>query len=875
MAQDDDPAFAETQSPALAQRPVVDPRARDVARAKIANALFATNQQVKLGRYHLLERVGEGGMGVVWGAYDPELERRVAIKLVRAKAGASRERILLEGQALAKLSHPNVVAVYDVGVVDDEVYLVMEWIRGHNLRVHCAKPRTVREIVALYRAAGEGLYAAHRAGLVHRDFKPENVMVGDDGRVRVLDFGLALDRDDGDEGNIAGTPRYMAPEQQRGDEVTERADQFGFGTALREALVARNADGREAAVPGWLASIAGRATQPPAGDRYPSLAELLRALSRDPATVWRRRALAGGAVAAAVAAFAIGSLRADGPEPCGGSGDELARTWNPTVRARILAHARTLGPYGIAEAQRLDATLADYGERWIGAHRNACLAHRRDEITPRLYERGLSCFVRAHAALGAVVDVLERATADTYPNAVATARALPPTERCIADAVDSTVLPPERSIAPLVQELDASATRARYLALAGDPNAVAVASPVAASADHLAYSPLIARAQLALGAALAIDDATLAAAVTAYAKSAAHALAASDDVLFVEAFARQLFGAGRLDPDRVPPGSRDLAASIPLVETIARRAGRSASFARTLLYNNAGTTRLAAGDPQGARAWFAKAREELQAGATGVELFAALGNLATVVASADERRQLFAEQRAGLERTLGPTHAFTLIERFRAGVFTDNPREAAATLAEVCSAFATWYPHMRDRIAKCNYELGWLLDERGDRTAARRAYEAVAATGFGNEHLIARASLALFEGKTAEAARAAEVIIADASAANAWFARFPFSVDAWSIVAAARLESGKPERAIAALSAALDVMADSRINQQAARYQRRLARTKAQLATLLSRAAPNRAAELAKQAIETSRALGGYEARIRELEQLTTAAGSR
>lgn len=148
MDPDDDPALAETQSPALGERPVGDARARAVARAKIANALFSTDQRVKLGRYHVLERVGQGGMGVVWGAYDPELERRVAIKLVHATTGASRERILLEGQALAKLSHPNVVAVYDVGVVDDEVYLVMEWIRGHNLRVHCAKPHTVREIVA-------------------------------------------------------------------------------------------------------------------------------------------------------------------------------------------------------------------------------------------------------------------------------------------------------------------------------------------------------------------------------------------------------------------------------------------------------------------------------------------------------------------------------------------------------------------------------------------------------------------------------------------------------------------------------------------------------------------------------------------------------
>ncbi len=171
-------------------------------------------------------------MGVVWGGWDPELERRVAIKLVKETVKVARNRILLEGQALAKLSHPNVVAVYDVGVVDEQVYLVMEWVRGENLRQHGLEPRSVRAIVAMYRAAGEGLLAAHRAGLIHRDFKPDNAILGDDGRVRVLDFGLARDHaprmasEAGTE--IAGTPQYMAPEQAEGRTLTPAVDQFAF-----------------------------------------------------------------------------------------------------------------------------------------------------------------------------------------------------------------------------------------------------------------------------------------------------------------------------------------------------------------------------------------------------------------------------------------------------------------------------------------------------------------------------------------------------------------------------------------------------------------------------------------------------------------------
>ncbi|HWU85779.1 MAG TPA: serine/threonine-protein kinase, partial [Kofleriaceae bacterium] len=233
MASDDEPP-SPTVPAAIAERPAPDRLARAVARARIADKLFAKKQEVKLGRYHLLEQIGAGGMGVVWGAFDPELDRRVAIKLVRAELAAARDRILAEGQALAKLSHPNVVTVYDVGVVDEQIYIVMEWVRGEDLRAHCKQPRTVRELIALYRAAGEGLSAAHRAGLIHRDFKPDNAMVGDDGRVRVLDFGLARgevrgagDRSSSGGGSDltrgAGTPRYMPPEQAAGQELTPAA----------------------------------------------------------------------------------------------------------------------------------------------------------------------------------------------------------------------------------------------------------------------------------------------------------------------------------------------------------------------------------------------------------------------------------------------------------------------------------------------------------------------------------------------------------------------------------------------------------------------------------------------------------------------------
>ncbi len=209
----DDPALRAQLGGA---RFALDPIAAAVARAQARAALFGTHEEVTVGRYQLLRAVGAGGGGSVYAARDPELGRELAIKLIAA-AGSARARALAEGQALARLSHPNVVPVFDVGVDGDRVYLAMELVRGQSLRSY-AVTATHRAILAAYRQAGEGLAAAHAAGLIHRDFKPDNAVIGVDGRVRVIDFGLAhsADGDTAAGRRVAGTPRYMAPEQQAG-----------------------------------------------------------------------------------------------------------------------------------------------------------------------------------------------------------------------------------------------------------------------------------------------------------------------------------------------------------------------------------------------------------------------------------------------------------------------------------------------------------------------------------------------------------------------------------------------------------------------------------------------------------------------------------
>ncbi len=209
-------------------------------------------------RYRVLEQIGVGGIGEVYAAYDAELDRRVALKVLVANDAAAVALLRREATTMARLSHPNVVRVFDVGLAGDRLFIAMEFVRGHDLRTWLAtRPRTWPEIREVFVAAGHGLAAAHREGVSHRDFKPDNVLVDDDGHARVVDFGLAaahgdvrLPREsvDGESAIevthssdplLGGTPRYMAPECNLGQPGDARSDQYSFCVALFEAIYGR------------------------------------------------------------------------------------------------------------------------------------------------------------------------------------------------------------------------------------------------------------------------------------------------------------------------------------------------------------------------------------------------------------------------------------------------------------------------------------------------------------------------------------------------------------------------------------------------------------------------------------------------------------
>jgi len=464
----------------------------DGPRPGAPGAAEALDRGATVGRYVVLDRIGSGGMGVVYAAYDPELDRRVAIKLLRPDRFSSeggRLRLLREAQALARLTHPNVVAVYDAGTFGERVFVAMELVEGETLREWLkAGPRSWREVLDRFLPAGRGLAAAHAAGLVHRDFKPENVLLGRDGRVRVVDFGLAKALADAAEepaaagvaaedsggalvtpltewGVALGTPAYMAPEQLRGTAADARSDQFSFCVALYEALYGERpfaGDGRgeigEAVlrgevkeapagtkVPGWLRAVVLRGLKVGPEERYPAMDDLLRDLARDPEAV-RRRWLAAAAILILAGAIfgTLGYVQARRTQLCGGAEERLAGVWDGPRKAAVRAAFLATGSPVAANVWKVvEGSLDRYADAWTGMRREACEATRlRGEQSEDLLDRRMLCLDQHLQDLAAVTRLFAAADSQVVGKAFNAVNGLPPLSDC-ADVESLTAkLPP-------------------------------------------------------------------------------------------------------------------------------------------------------------------------------------------------------------------------------------------------------------------------------------------------------------------------------------------------------------------------------------------------------------------------------------------------
>jgi eukaryotic-like serine/threonine-protein kinase len=514
-----------------------------------------------VGRYVVLSKLGAGGMGVVYAAYDPELDRKVALKLLLpgSRGEKGRSRLLREAQALGKLAHPHVVGIYDVGTVGEQVWLAMEFVRGETLGEWLQAPRRWREVLEVMVSAGEGLVAAHAAELLHRDFKPDNLMIGDDGRVRVMDFGLARTRREGEPsgsgegagsgagagkvaparpmpklealateltqaGTLLGTPSYMAPEQFSAASLTAAADQFAFCVTLWEALYGerpfagdtmlallanvvggkRRPAPRDRKVPSRLRRACERGLSVEPEQRWPSMEALLDELRRLVVPRGRRRmvlvtagllALGGG----------LGTTQAlVWLHRCTGARAQLEGAWDDVRRQEV--KTAVLGT-GLSHApgtwERVEPRLDAYADAWAAEHTDACEATRsRGEQSEDDMSLRMGCLHERWLHLRATVDELSRADATVVDHAVQAIASLPRLERCRdLPALRADVPPPEEpAVAEQVAALDERLVEAKAKQEAGKyADGLRLADEVVENAAGLDYEPLMARAWLRQG----------------------------------------------------------------------------------------------------------------------------------------------------------------------------------------------------------------------------------------------------------------------------------------------------------------------------------------------------------------------------------------
>ncbi|HET6582802.1 MAG TPA: serine/threonine-protein kinase [Nannocystaceae bacterium] len=693
-----------------------DPNARDVA--------WSLGEGSRLGRYVVLSRIGAGGMGVVYAAYDPELDRKVAIKLLRGSAGGSvpkewadqRARLLREAQAMAKLSHPNVITVHDVGTIEADpnsgplVFLAMEFVDGTTLSAWMKeRKRSWREVLHVLLAAGRGLAAAHAVGLVHRDFKPDNVLLGRDpqgahgfARVLVTDFGLArpaAGKTDAfasvapvagtralglaltQTGALVGTPAFMAPEQLAGERSDAQSDQFSFcvtaydglyrerpfaGRVLSE-LIANVGEGRvrppprDATVPRWIrrALLRGLSVKPE--DRYASMDELLLALGRNPWRRWQQAAtFAVPAALLGVAVYAYDSEPPVAASYCRDVRDKLDDIWDESRRDAIGdAFGRSALPYAADAWAAVQARLDPYAERWVASQTQVC----RDEIEgarpAAVIAMQMTCLDRRREALRAFSDILATADAGTIERAVDAADALPQLDIC--DDIESLMLreTAHDAIDPeAAREIDAALSRAKVLRDAAKySEARALAESVITRARELGYQSAMAQA---LGLVASADDLAgrIVEAESEYHDALSAALASGSSEVIVAAAIGLIWITG--DGGRpMVEADRWYAHGKGALERLGGDSELGAELERAI-----GIAYLNHGDPKRAET-HVRASLEIREQAQGADhpamgsAYGALGQLLSAQGRSDEARSAFERAAVLVEKEYGPSHPNT------------------------------------------------------------------------------------------------------------------------------------------------------------------------------------------------------------------------
>lgn len=724
------------------------------------------------GRFILLEELGSGGMGTVYRAYDPRLHREIAIKRLHPhiveKTGVA--RLLREARAMAQLSHPGVVEVYSVEVVEEQISLVMQYVPGTTLRVWQNRRPGARAVLEAYVAAGQGLAAAHALGIVHRDFKPANVLLDQEGRVKVTDFGLArlgteaktslgssrdmlstVGSDDDLEVPDAsltrdparlGTPSYMAPEQHDGQPATAASDQYAFCVSLWQAL-----SGRKPFVGSRRAMVEAKRHGPPpfpAGTDVPSRVRkaLRRGLAPDPASRWpsmkallaELQTMSGGStrwVPLGLGVGLVGALAAIAlPEhlathPCDQSEERLASVWNDE-RRNVLerAFSRSEAPAASSTWSRVQERIETYAETWTAQHGSFCRAtHVEHRLSPWALDLRMTCLTRARGALEGTLEALETAEASVVSDAVDLVARLPPLDRCAsAELVEGgSPTPDDPTERSKVAELRGRIAKIDALA-AGDQLESARRELEAALADAtgIDFAPLenelrVSRASLDLFAG------DYASAAAAFADAYREAAAVSDVELVLEILLLQIqtVGVRQARQGEARVWAVNAATWIERYDPSGPRAAE--------LQNVKGDLAILSGDYSGADEAFSRALElyEESLGLQEPRLVAALlhrGGARLNLGRYDEAREdLLGALELG-ERILGPEHhvVASVLNSLGGLASTEGRTEDARTWFERALHTATRaLGPEHPMVAKASDNLGRVLVEMGEYDKAQ------------------------------------------------------------------------------------------------------------------------------------------------------------
>lgn len=774
-------------------RPPTDRLNMEAVRERAEKSLFGSAAPAKLGRYVLLGSSADGGMGIVYAAYDPDLHRKVALKVLHPRRQSderAHERLIAEARALAKLDHPNVVKVHDVITQGDQVVIVMEWVEGNTLVAwERERPRSWRDIVAVYSQAGHGLAAAHGVEVVHRDFKPSNAIVGDDGRVRVLDFGLARPatpddgplpdaseeaalslgspRDDGSmtsltaTGDIVGTLAYASPEQLAGKPVTPASDQFSFGVSLHRALegvppfVGKDAEGLARSIrsgrialasdtrtpPKWLRSIVSRTLAEPPAARFPSMSALLAELARPRGwRRWRTPVVMSGCVLVALLAGRIWP----GGDPlarCNAGAAEAAAVWNVVERVRVDAALGAVTAPGAREIRaHVLGGVDDYRDRWLGLDRDACVAHKNGNPSDALFDRQMLCMQKRLGDLRATVAVLERLDAASAGNAVDVVARMPRVADCAdMESLQAETAPPGKTQRSAVDAVRSRISQAMALDRVGHSvEALGTANTALEEAERTAYPPVVADAALTQGRIL-MERQEFGPAIESLGRARTVALEQRQFSVAVEAAARKLYVQGTVNAD-IDAVKRDADVFIPLSKNLP-----GDHFARPLLLNNVGTLYMAAGNRAEATRYFQDAHAALAGvAAPDLELAVIDGNLAMVTRDATAREALAAGVCERLGSELGESHLRTLEAKQSYARYVRDPSSAFALISRVCDDYGMFHPEILEPRVFCESYRAFLASELGDHVEELRLYDHIVsiAAGAVSKDVAARAVLA-------------------------------------------------------------------------------------------------------------------------------------